>query len=75
MMEESQRIPDYIRMIKEGKDFFIASAAIMLDKNYEEVTRKERTLAKRLLLWTLCGSKATLELILSDREGEELRSE
>ena len=65
-MEESQRVPDYIRMIKEGKDFFIASAAVMLDKNYEEVTPKERTLAKRFLLWTLCGSKETLELILSE---------
>ncbi len=66
-MSERLGIPDYIKMIKEDKDFFIVSAAVMLDKPYEEVTREERALAKRLLLQTLCNSKLTLELIISDR--------
>jgi len=64
--EDRLGIPDYIKMIKEGKDFFKASASVMLNKDYESVTIRERTLAKRLLLQTLCNSKLTLELILSD---------
>jgi len=72
MAESRERlgIPDYIRMIKEDKDFFKASASVMLDKPYKEVTIQERTLVKRFLLWALCSSKGTLELLLSDELGK-----